>query len=61
MNRYQIRKNTSILFSNNMKYLVTGGLGFIGSNLCRHLSNKKNRILIIDNLSYAGSRSSLKN
>ena len=44
-----------------MKYLVTGGLGFIGSNLCRHLSNKKtNEILIIDNLSYAGSRSSLK-
>ena len=37
-----------------MKYLVTGGLGFIGSNLCRHLSkNKKNDILIIDNLSYA--------
>ena len=43
-----------------MKYLVTGGLGFIGSNLCRHLSkNKKNDILIIDNLSYAGSKTSL--
>jgi len=43
-----------------MKYLVTGGLGFIGSNLCKHLSkNKKNEIFIIDNLSYAGSKTSL--
>ncbi len=33
-----------------MKYLITGGAGFIGSNLAQELS-KKNNITIIDNLS----------
>jgi UDP-glucuronate decarboxylase len=34
--------------------LVTGGTGFIGSNLCTHLFRKGNRILCVDN-NYTGS------
>jgi len=34
----------------NKKIVVTGGAGFIGSNLARHLSNEKNHVLVIDNL-----------
>ena len=44
-----------------MKYLVTGGAGFIGSALCRKLSlNKDNSILVLDKLTYAGNISSLE-
>jgi len=35
----------------NKKIVVTGGAGFIGSNLARHLSNENNHVIIIDNLS----------
>lgn len=35
----------------NKKIVVTGGAGFIGSNLARHLSNEKNHVVVIDNLS----------
>ena len=31
--------------------LITGGAGFIGSNLAKHLINKANKIVIVDNLS----------
>ena len=35
-----------------MKYLITGGAGFIGIKLVEKLlKNKKNKIYIIDNLS----------
>lgn len=34
-----------------MNILVTGGLGFIGSNLCDHLSTTEHKIFCIDNLS----------
>jgi len=34
-----------------MKVLITGGAGFIGSNLAEFLLNKKFKIIIIDNLS----------
>ncbi len=32
-----------------MKILVTGGAGFIGSHLCRHLLNKKHEVVCLDN------------
>lgn len=34
------------------KILVTGGAGFIGSWLCKHLNNKKQHVIILDDLSY---------
>ena len=33
-----------------MKALITGGAGFIGSNLCDYLIKKDFKILVIDNL-----------
>lgn len=33
------------------RILVTGGAGFIGSNLARHLSNSQNHVIVIDDLS----------
>ena len=36
---------------NNMKYLVTGGAGFIGSHLVESLLNDKYNIIVIDDLS----------
>ncbi|MEK7103902.1 MAG: NAD-dependent epimerase/dehydratase family protein, partial [Patescibacteria group bacterium] len=41
------------------KYLVTGGAGFIGSNLVKHLLSLGNEILVVDDLS-TGSLSNLK-
>jgi len=34
--------------------LVTGGTGFLGSNLCRYLLKNKNRVICVDN-NYTGS------
>tara|TARA_Y100001958_G_C21193603_1_gene521357 strand:- start:492 stop:1478 length:987 start_codon:yes stop_codon:yes gene_type:complete len=44
-----------------MKYLslVTGGAGFIGSNLVERLLNKKHKVIVIDNFS-TGRKSNLK-
>ena len=33
-----------------MKILITGGLGFIGSNLATELSKSNHKIIILDNL-----------
>lgn len=34
-----------------MRFLITGGAGFIGSNLCESLAHAENEIAVIDNLS----------
>ena len=34
-----------------MKILITGGAGFIGSNLCDHFVNKGFDVVCLDNLS----------
>ena len=44
-----------------MKILITGGAGFIGSAVIRHIvSNTDNEVLNIDKLTYAGNLESLK-
>ena len=42
-----------------MKYLITGGCGFVGSNLSYRLIQEKNDVFIVDNLSRLGSQSNL--
>lgn len=46
-----------------MKYLVTGGAGFIGSNFVFHILETKPEIEVVclDKLTYAGNLSTLKN
>ena len=41
------------------RYLVTGGAGFIGSNLIRHLLNTGHSVCNVDALTYAGNLNSL--
>jgi dTDP-glucose 4,6-dehydratase len=42
-----------------MRCLITGGAGFIGSNLVRFLIGKGHQVLNLDALTYAGNESSL--
>ena len=41
-----------------MKILVTGGTGFLGSNLCRYLLQSGNKVICLDN-NYTGSLSNI--
>jgi UDP-glucose 4-epimerase len=43
-----------------MNILVTGGAGFIGSHLCDYLVSKKNRVIVLDDLS-TGNVKNLEN
>ena len=40
-------------------YIVTGGAGFIGSNLARFLVRRGCRVVTLDKLTYAGDIASL--
>ena len=40
-------------------YIVTGGAGFIGSNLVHYLASLGHKSIVIDKLTYAGNQSSL--
>ncbi|MBN2148904.1 MAG: GDP-mannose 4,6-dehydratase [Anaerolineales bacterium] len=42
-----------------MKYLITGGAGFIGCNAANYLLERGNQVVILDNLSRAGSEKNL--
>ena len=41
-------------------YIVTGGAGFIGSNLVHYLVSLGHRAVVIDKLTYAGNKASLE-
>jgi len=41
-------------------YLVTGGAGFIGSNLVHYLVSLGHKVVVIDKLTYAGNKASLE-
>lgn len=43
-----------------MKYLITGGAGFLGSNLSKKALDNGESVIIIDNLSRKGSEENLK-
>ncbi len=43
-----------------MKYLITGGCGFIGSNLAHEVLKRKEELVILDNLFRYNSYSNLK-
>lgn len=44
---------------NNLKVLVTGGAGFIGSNLCADLLKHRNQVICLDNFS-TGKRENIE-
>ena len=43
-----------------MKILITGGCGFVGTNLALYLNKKKYKVTTLDNLTRKGSRYNLK-
>ena len=43
-----------------MKILITGGCGFVGTNLALYLNKRNYKITTLDNLTRKGSRYNLK-
>ena len=43
-----------------MKYLITGGCGFLGSNIASQVLKQKEKLVIYDNLSRVGSKKNLQ-
>jgi len=43
-----------------MRWLITGGCGFVGTNLAHYLLDRRHEVAILDNLSRFGSRSNLE-
>lgn len=43
-----------------MKYLITGGCGFVGSNMAREVINRKEELVVFDNLYRYGSAQNLE-
>ncbi|MBE5756020.1 MAG: dTDP-glucose 4,6-dehydratase [Clostridiales bacterium] len=43
-----------------MKFLITGGAGFIGSNFCHYFYNENDDFVVFDALTYAGNKNNLR-
>jgi len=43
-----------------MKYMITGGCGFLGSNIASEVLRQKSELVIVDNLSRVGSKANLE-
>ena len=52
-------KNEKVRRANMQNVLVTGGAGFIGSNTANNLFQSGDSVVIVDNLSRAGSEKNL--
>ena len=43
-----------------MKYLITGGCGFVGSNMAAEVLKRNDELIVLDNLFRVGSDSNYK-